>query len=215
MEDKINEVFSRLLKIEFNEKDKNILGGEEYDFEDFENENMGDILDEVKFLENVNKYDFDLWIEIINVSIFLDREKCFKIYEKLYDFSTLLVLKKKLIFNEFGFVDYSFLDNRPFLKVIGEYGIFLWENKKIDRALKVFKYLLDICPSDNLGARQNILAIRENLTLKEMEDMFMVEGGYGLDAIKLNDWFYKNMKKYPKDFDKWRENIKITMGDDI
>ena len=59
-------------------------------------------------------------------------------------------------------------------------------------------------PGDNVGARDNILAIRMNMTFNEFEKKFN-KGGYYDN--KLTDWFAKNYKKYPDEFDWWEKAV--------
>ena len=55
-----------------------------------------------------------------------------------------------------------------------------------------------------VGARFYILAIRMNLSFDEFENRFNKGGYYNKE---LNEWFYKNYKKFPDEFADWEKEI--------
>lgn len=52
-----------------------------------------------------------------------------------------------------GVLSWGLLDNRPFLRCMGGYGLCLWWLKDFIKAKKVFKKMLLLNPSDNQGIR--------------------------------------------------------------
>lgn len=99
---------------------------------------------------------------------------------------------------------WGYLENRHLMRIIERYAVFCWEKGKIEDALDIFRRLLHCNPGDNQGARYNILAIKMNLDLCEWSKDFEVkEKGQiiGLDAVKVSDWFDKNARKFPEEFD--------------
>lgn len=97
------------------------------------------------------------------------------------------------------------LENRHIIRVIDAWANNLWEEEKPSEALAIFRKLLQSNPNDNIGARWNILAIRLGLepdfeTMFETKDM----AGY-MDAGKISDWFDKESKKFPDEFDWWHK----------
>lgn len=65
----------------------------------------------------------------------------------------------QLVFDE-DFTDspWGLVKNRPFMRALFGYGIFLFEHEQFDEALGYFKQLLDINPNDNQGARHLAIA---------------------------------------------------------
>jgi len=99
---------------------------------------------------------------------------------------------------------WGFLQNRHLMRIIERYGLSCWKAGDINQALDIFRRLLRMNPGDNQGARHIILAIRMGLSPNSWQKPFEVKDKgvvYGLDAGKLCDWFNKNVKKFPKDFD--------------
>jgi len=52
-----------------------------------------------------------------------------------------------------GLLPWGHIDNRPFLRALHGYGLCLWRLEHRDETLQVFKRLLWLSPSDNLGVR--------------------------------------------------------------
>lgn len=50
-------------------------------------------------------------------------------------------------------LEWSTLDNRPFLRCIHGYGLCLWRMKRMDEAVAAFERMLMLNPRDNQGAR--------------------------------------------------------------
>lgn len=98
---------------------------------------------------------------------------------------------------------WGFLENRHLMRTIASYAYFCWETGKTDMALDIFRRLFRTNPNDNQGARNSILALRLGLGPQEWQKPFaMVRDGriLGLDAFKLTEWFEKNSKKFPEEF---------------
>ncbi len=82
----------------------------------------------------------------------------------------------------------------------------MWELGEKNEALRILQQLLTSNPNDNIGARYAIVALLEGYESYEAwEEQFVVEGGYGLDAIAVDEWFNKHAKKYPQEIGWWFE----------
>ncbi len=96
---------------------------------------------------------------------------------------------------------WGFLENRHLMRIINRYGIYYWETGNTKEALFIFRKLLKACPDDNLGVRFDILAIHLGLCYAEWLILFSVKDDpQGLDALKMDEWFYEHAKKFPEDF---------------
>ncbi|MEA2006416.1 MAG: tetratricopeptide repeat protein [Acidobacteriota bacterium] len=102
-------------------------------------------------------------------------------------------------------LEWGWLENRHIIRTILNKAISLWRNKEIDNALDLFRKLLRTNPGDNVGARDYILAIRMGMSFEKFEERFNKGGYYDM---KLVNWFDKNYKKFPDEFDWWEEAIK-------
>jgi len=101
-------------------------------------------------------------------------------------------------------MEWGFLENRHLMRIIQRYGYLLWEQGKEEEALAVFRKLLRANPGDNQGARHSILAIRLGAGMDWDEPFLVKKGpmaGQAMDACKVSDWFDKNAKKFPDEFD--------------
>lgn len=99
---------------------------------------------------------------------------------------------------------WGFTENRHIIRAILKKAVDLWDQKKSDAALELLRKLLRSNPSDNVGARHYILAIRLGMSHKKFEMRFDKGGYYDND---LEIWFDKNVKKYPDEFDWWLDTI--------
>ena len=97
-------------------------------------------------------------------------------------------------------LEWGWLENRHIIRTLLNKAIMLWDLEDLDPALDLFRKLLRSNPGDNIGAREFILAIRMKMTHEQFEKRFNKGGFYDM---KLMDWFEKNHKKYPDDFDWW------------
>ena len=140
------------------------------------------------------------------------------LYEILLDEGNLLEGEKilnyayeralKLITDKEGnwpdILEWGWLQNRHIIRTILNKAISLWENKKIDDALDLFRKLLKTNPNDNVGARYYILAIRMKISFEEFEKRFDKGGYYDME---LSEWFNENYKRFPDEFDWWDKDI--------
>lgn len=58
-----------------------------------------------------------------------------------------------------GLLPWGFLDNRPYLRCLDGYGVYLWRSGDLAAAADVFRRMLWLNPHDNTGARFNLAAI--------------------------------------------------------
>jgi len=92
---------------------------------------------------------------------------------------------------------WGFIENRHIIRMIFNFGMFVWANDDKDIALNIFMELLKSNHNDNIGARYSIVAILEGFnSQEEYEEQFESESGHGLDYMKLEEWFYKSAEKH-------------------
>lgn len=101
-------------------------------------------------------------------------------------------------------LDWGWLENRHILRLLLNKGIYEWKVGNKELAREVFRRQLKLNPNDNAGVRQFILAIRMNLTFDQFEKKFNKDGYYDSDLM---NWFDKNFKKFPEEFDSWLKEI--------
>jgi tetratricopeptide (TPR) repeat protein len=58
-----------------------------------------------------------------------------------------------------GLLPWGMLDNRPYLRCLHGYGLYLWRSGDLAAAGEVFRRMLWLNPSDNQGARFNLAAV--------------------------------------------------------
>jgi hypothetical protein len=58
-----------------------------------------------------------------------------------------------------GLLPWGILDNRPYLRCLHGYGLYLWRKSDLASAGEVFRRMLWLNPSDNQGARFNLAAV--------------------------------------------------------
>lgn len=98
---------------------------------------------------------------------------------------------------------WGFIENRHIIRMIFNFGMFVWANEDKDIALKIFMELLKSNHNDNIGARYSIVAILEGFNSQEAyEEQFESESGHGLEYMKVEEWFYKSAQKH-KDVIGW------------
>jgi len=68
-----------------------------------------------------------------------------------------------------GVMSWGWIDNRPFLRCMGGYGLCLWRLGKMTEATAVFERMLWLNPSDNQGERFNLHWTREGRAWEETE----------------------------------------------
>ena len=105
-------------------------------------------------------------------------------------------------------LEWAYLENRHIIRTILNKALSLWENEETDDALELFRKLLKTNPGDNVGARDYILAIRMDMSFEDFERRFNKGGFYDNEMI---NWFEKNYKKFPDDFDWWEKAVEKYM----
>lgn len=97
-------------------------------------------------------------------------------------------------------LEWGWLQNRHIIRTLVTKGIQLWESGNNQEALALFRNLLQSNPNDNPGVRFFILAIRMGMRYEDFQRRFEKEGFYD---ETLCDWFDKNYKNWPDEFDWW------------
>jgi tetratricopeptide (TPR) repeat protein len=105
-------------------------------------------------------------------------------------------------------LEWAYLENRHIIRTILNKALSLWENEETDDALELFRKLLKTNPGDNVGARDYILAIRMDMSFEDFERRFNKGGFYDNEMI---NWFEKNYKKFPDEFDWWEKAVEKYM----
>ncbi len=103
---------------------------------------------------------------------------------------------------------WGWMDNRHIIRTIATKATFLWEEGKFIEALELFRKLLKTNPSDNIGARHLILAIRMGISPSEFNRRFD-KGGYSDRTLDV--WFDKNSVKFPDEFDWWHKYVETNL----
>ena len=140
-------------KIEFdlkNFKRKNIkmLEKEEKDFEEILLDTKNFEIRCVDYLFQ-NPYSFDFWIAYLDHLYDFKDKRFEKLYKKVVDVCFEIIQKERKSIDSWGFFSFVFPENRSTLRLLEKYGIYLWNEKKIEDALNLFKYLLEKNPLDN------------------------------------------------------------------
>ena len=66
-----------------------------------------------------------------------------------------------------GFLPWSLMDNRPYLRCLHGYALSLWQLGELDTAAAVFERMLWLNPMDNQGARFNLADVRSERNWSE------------------------------------------------
>ncbi|MDD3486827.1 MAG: tetratricopeptide repeat protein [Candidatus Moranbacteria bacterium] len=101
-------------------------------------------------------------------------------------------------------MEWGWLENRHLMRALEQFGVLLWETGKTKGALDIFRKILRMNPGDNQGMRHNILAIRLGMGVEEWQKPFEAKHKgevVGIDAGKVSNWFEKNAKNFPDEFD--------------
>lgn len=69
-----------------------------------------------------------------------------------------------------GVLYWGMLDNRPYLRCLHGYGLCLWRLNRFDGAAAVFSRMLWLNPSDNQGARFNLIELQAETPWRECSD---------------------------------------------
>jgi hypothetical protein len=95
---------------------------------------------------------------------------------------------------------WGFLHNRHILRIIEEYAHLLWDRGNAAEALEVFRKLLRMNPDDNQSIRFHILALRMGFN-SDWPQLFQAGLPDHFKAMPLQQWFEKNAKSFPGEFD--------------
>ncbi len=132
--------------------------------------------------------------------------KAEKLLDDAYDKAVKLITDKNG--NWPDVLEWGWLENRHIIRTILNKAISLWDNNEIDGALDLFRKLLKTNPNDNVGARDYILAIRMDMSFEDFENRFNKGGFYDME---LSNWFGKNYKSFPEEFDWWEKAVEEEM----
>lgn len=96
---------------------------------------------------------------------------------------------------------WGWIENRHIIRTLSNFALLQWEQGEVRLALEIYRKLLASNLSDNVGARYAILALRMGYN-PDYERLFLsdAEPVYGLDAVKMDRWFDKYSKHFPKEF---------------
>jgi hypothetical protein len=102
--------------------------------------------------------------------------------------------------------------NRHLLLTIVQKGLRHWRSNQIEEAKDLFRKLLHLNPTDELGARHFLLACLMGYTFEKFEAEFENEGY--LDD-KVDKWFLDQHKAFLAEFDWWiKGNYKESEEED-
>jgi hypothetical protein len=115
-------------------------------------------------------------------------------------------------------LDWGHITNRHIIRLLSHKAVILWQKEERVLALDLFRRLLRTNPSDNLGVRNYILALRMGLSFDDFADQFD-SGDEEHDHDhehehneheehedrKLVEWFNENSKKFPEEFTEWEK----------
>jgi len=185
--------------------DKDRFNINELYWEFLESSEADDVKKSIKALKSMIKKDanyFDLYITLHEYYL-MDKDfaNAIKIMESGFKRAI------DLIDNNGRFPDelpWGFMENRHIIRMIFNFGMFVWANEDKDIALNIFMQLLKSNHNDNIGARYSIVAILEGFnSQEEYEEQFLSESGDSLEYMKLEEWFYKSAQKHKKIIGWW------------
>lgn len=104
---------------------------------------------------------------------------------------------------------WGWLENRHVIRALCNFALLQWEQGRIRLSLEIYRKLLASNLNDNIGARYSILAIRLGYG-PDYEELFLPDQGpiYGLDAVKMDDWFDVNAPRFADEFVDFLKNAK-------
>lgn len=96
---------------------------------------------------------------------------------------------------------WGWIENRHIIRSLNNFALLQWEQGDIRLALEIYRKLLASNLNDNIGARYAILALRIGYG-PDYEQLFLPDSEpvYGLDAIKMDNWFTKCSPRFPEEF---------------
>ncbi|MGB9935587.1 MULTISPECIES: hypothetical protein [Thermodesulfovibrio] len=189
----------------YDKKDHSKVIGEYYKlFDRYDGTNAKSIKNQLIRLIQKDPYFLDSYLLLYEV---LRDEKDFEEAERVLDEAYKKAMELITDKNDKwpDILEWGWLENRHIIRTILNKAISLWENNHMDEALNLFRNLLKTNPYDNVGARYYILAIRMNMSLEKFEKRFDRGGYYDNE---LPQWFERNYKKFPDEFDWWEKAIK-------
>lgn len=142
---------------------------------------------------------FDSYLTLFNILQSEGRQReAEKLLDEAYKRAINLITDQKGEWPDL--LEWGWVENRHIIRTLLNKAISLWRSGKTDDALDLFRKLLRSNPGDNVGARDYILAIRMKMSFKKFEKRFNKGGFYD---SHLSDWFEKNYRKFPDEFDWW------------
>lgn len=178
--------------------DKDRFEVNELYWEFIESPEADDIKKSIKALKGMVKKDADYFDPYITLHEYYLMDRDFKNAIKIMEEGFKRAID--LIDNNGRFPDelpWGFIENRHIIRMIFNFGMFIWVNEDKDIALNIFMELLKSNHNDNIGARYSIVAILEGFgSQEEYEEQFESKNGMGLDGMALEEWFYKAAQKH-------------------
>lgn len=193
---------------------------EEYEFIDRDRFNVNELYWE--FLESPESDDIKKSIKALKSMIAKDANY-FDPYITLYEYylmdgdykEAIKIMEDgfkraiDLVDNNSRFPDelpWGFMENRHIIRMIFNFGMFVWMNEDKEIALNIFMELLKSNHNDNIGARYSIVAILEGFnSQEEYEEQFESKDGQSIDYTELEEWFFKSAQKHKKVIGWWLE----------
>jgi len=168
-----------------------------------------DVKKSIKILKDIIKKDPDYFDPYITLHEYYlentENKKAFEILSKGYQKAMNLIVKKDRFPDE---LPWGFMENRHIIRVIFNFANLLWMIGEKDDAMQIYLQLLRSNTNDNIGARYSIIAILEGYeSIEHFEEQFVSKGGFGLDAMALNEWFDKKAKKHKKVIGWWLDIV--------
>lgn len=160
-------------------------------------------IDVIKQMEKFIKIDenfLDPYNEIANMASEAGDEKTEDPYRHLAYLKAIHIVANKdgVYPNE---MYWGHMENRHIIRALDNYAYYIWGCGRDRIALEIYRKLLRSNLNDNIGARFNILAIRMGLN-PDYENKFIPKKPpvFGLDALKIGEWFDKNSVKFSEEF---------------
>ncbi|MEA3492729.1 MAG: hypothetical protein U9R27_12635 [Campylobacterota bacterium] len=163
----------------------------------------------IKTLKKIIKKDPNFFDPYITLHEYYYANKDFgdaaKILNRGYGKAMDLVLNNGRFPDE---LEWGYIENRHVIRMISQFGMFLWEIEDKEEALEVFMQLLKSNINDNIGARYAIVAMLEGFeSMAHYEQKFMGSHGFGLDAMAVEEWFSEASKKHKEVIGWWFEEV--------
>lgn len=102
-------------------------------------------------------------------------------------------------------MEWGWFENRPLIRALHHFAWMLWQIGRPDHAAMILRRILRMNPGDNQGVRYELLAIRLQLTVETWDEPFFVKdgpmAGAAWDGRTIGDWFDREAKKFPDEFD--------------